>query len=168
MSKIYNVLDVSLYVAHHSAEKGTPISNLQLQKILYYIQAMFLVNKGVECFNEEILHWNYGPVIREAYDEFKVYGNGFIPKDVEYSKIIFDSKTNQIDFSKESLDDELFCLEDIVLMNVVIDAYRTKAPFELVNKTHQEDPWSKTQSNEIIPKQKIEEYYKNNKERILK
>lgn len=167
MNKIYNVLDVSLYVANYSAEKKTPISNLQLQKILYYIQAMFLVNKGVECFKEEILHWTYGPVIKEAYDEFKGYGNSIIPKDASYTIINFDNKTHRIKFDHKKLDINMFLAEDIALMNEVIEAYRKKQPFELVRKTHSEDPWANTNSDEIIMKKSIENYYRNNKDKIL-
>lgn len=167
MSKIYNVLDVSLYVVNYSAKKETPISNLQLQKILYYIQAMFLVNKGVECFKEDIVRWTYGPVVKEAYDEFRAYGNNKIPKEAQYSNISFDNKTNNIKFEQKKLDEGVFLPEDIALMNSVIEAYRNKEAFELVNKTHSEDPWKKTKPNEIMKKEIIRNYYVSNKENIL-
>lgn len=37
MSAPYNVLDVSRYVINYSNEKDSGISNLKLQKILYFI-----------------------------------------------------------------------------------------------------------------------------------
>ena len=30
------------------------------------------------CFNEEILYWTYGPVIKEAYNEYKIYARNNI------------------------------------------------------------------------------------------
>jgi uncharacterized phage-associated protein len=39
-----------------------PISNLQLQKILYYIQKTFLEN-GMVAFDDEIEAWKFGPVV---------------------------------------------------------------------------------------------------------
>ena len=49
---MYNVLDVAIYVINyaHDADCGESMSNLKLQKILYYIQAAFLVEKNRECF----------------------------------------------------------------------------------------------------------------------
>ena len=40
---MYNVLDVAIYVINyaHDADYGESMSNLKLQKILYYIQAAF-------------------------------------------------------------------------------------------------------------------------------
>ena len=51
---MYNVLDVAIYVINyaHDADCGESMSNLKLQKILYYIQAAFLVEKNRECFKE--------------------------------------------------------------------------------------------------------------------
>ena len=41
----YKVLDVCKYVIDYSNEKEYGISNLKLQKILYFIQAYFLIKK---------------------------------------------------------------------------------------------------------------------------
>lgn len=41
----YNALDVSQYVIKYSNEQDYGISNLKLQKILYFIQAYFLIEK---------------------------------------------------------------------------------------------------------------------------
>lgn len=48
----YDVLDVSRYVIKYSNERDYGISNLKLQKVLYFIQAYFLTNteNGTPCF----------------------------------------------------------------------------------------------------------------------
>lgn len=51
---MYNVLDVCRYVINYSNDKDYDISNLKLQKLLYFIQAYFLINKNETCFNETI------------------------------------------------------------------------------------------------------------------
>ena len=51
---IYKVLDVSRHVINYSNEKEYGISNLKLQKILYFIQAFFLVSASEQCFEEKI------------------------------------------------------------------------------------------------------------------
>ena len=49
-----NVLDVCRYIINYSNKKDYVISNLKLQKILYFTQAFFLMNKenGEPCFTE--------------------------------------------------------------------------------------------------------------------
>lgn len=64
---MYNVLDVCRYVINYSNDKDYDISNLKLQKLLYFIQAYFLINKNETCFNETIEAWDFGPVIPKAY-----------------------------------------------------------------------------------------------------
>ena len=73
---MYNVLDVAIYVINyaHDADCGESMSNLKLQKILYYIQAAFLVEKNRECFKAVIIAGEFGPVIPEVYQKYKIYG----------------------------------------------------------------------------------------------
>ena len=50
------------------------ICNLQLQKILYYIQECFLKEKHRKAFPEPIEAWQYGPVVPKVYDKYCIYG----------------------------------------------------------------------------------------------
>lgn len=76
---MYSALKVARYIIWWCNSNGYSISNLKLQKILYFVQAQFLVARGVPCFGEDIQAWEYGPVIPEVYREYKVYGGGNIP-----------------------------------------------------------------------------------------
>ena len=60
--RVYNVLDVSRYVINYCNKNNYWVSNLKLQKILYFVQALFITTKGVECFIEEIEAWDFGLV----------------------------------------------------------------------------------------------------------
>lgn len=73
------VKDVARYVVYYYNYNGWAISNLKLQKILYFLQADFLVNEGEPCFDEEIEAWDYGPVVPEIYHAYKFYGGNSIP-----------------------------------------------------------------------------------------
>ena len=86
----YKVLDVCRHVINYSNEHDYGISNLKLQKVLYFIQAYFLTKKKdhTPCFDEKIEAWDFGPVVPEAYHEYKQYGSGDIPTIESY--IIFD------------------------------------------------------------------------------
>ena len=56
----YNVLDVCRHVINYSNENDYGISNLKLQKVLYFIQAYFVTNKKdhAPCFDEKILQFD--------------------------------------------------------------------------------------------------------------
>ena len=64
----YKVLDVCRHVINYSNEHDYGISNLKLQKVLYFIQAYFLTKKKdhTPCFDEKIEAWDFGPVVPEA------------------------------------------------------------------------------------------------------
>lgn len=59
LSKPYNVMDVANYVVQHFIDRGTPINNLLLNKILYYLQADSLRQTGKPLFKEQIEKWGY-------------------------------------------------------------------------------------------------------------
>lgn len=60
-----------------------PISHLQLQKILYFSHAMCLVELGRPLIDGEFEAWNYGPVCREVYSEFRRFGSRPISEAIE-------------------------------------------------------------------------------------
>ena len=47
------------------------ITNLVLQKLLYFIQAHSLLTNHIEAFNNRMEARMYGPVVPEVYDNFK-------------------------------------------------------------------------------------------------
>lgn len=55
------------------------ISNLKLQKLLYYAQGSYLALTNEPLFNENILAWKHGPVVNEVYQVYKKYGSDGIP-----------------------------------------------------------------------------------------
>ena len=40
----YSALEVARYIIHHEAQQGRTVSNLRLQKLLYFVQVQFVVN----------------------------------------------------------------------------------------------------------------------------
>lgn len=69
----YDVMDIARYVINYCIDIGKPISNLKLQKLLYYIQTAFLLDKGKSCFNGIITKWRHGPVVVDVYNEFRKF-----------------------------------------------------------------------------------------------
>lgn len=52
-------------------ENNEQITNLRLQKLLYFIQVFCLVKYNILAFNDKIEAWPYGPVVPEAYFAYK-------------------------------------------------------------------------------------------------
>ena len=84
-----SALDLSKYIITKCMNYRKPISNLQLQKILYYIQVEFLKTKGVPAFSDEIEAWQFGPVVRAVYQQY--CGAGSFPLRFVYEKNIADA-----------------------------------------------------------------------------
>ncbi len=119
---MYDALDIAAYVIKQCHKKETTISNLKLQKILYFIQAEFLVKKGVPCFNQAIEAWDFGPVVPEVYHKFKVYGGAAIP---------FAEEFTHCDISDE----------DKKLIKIIINVCSKYSAAQLVEITHRQSPW---------------------------
>ena len=63
---IMRALDVANYfIANYGG--GTEMTNLKLNKLVYFAQAVSLKQYGVPLFSDEIQAWSYGPVEPEVY-----------------------------------------------------------------------------------------------------
>ena len=136
----YNVLDVSRYVINYSNEKDYGISNLKLQKVLYFIQAYFLINeeKKTPCFCERIEAWDFGPVVPEAYREYKQYGSTNIPTMMSF--IGFD-EADIWNSERKLYQTGIISETDEKLINEVVDKFSDFSATDLVTLTHNQAPW---------------------------
>lgn len=92
----YSALDIAKYMVEKCADSGSPISNLQLQKILFYIQKEY-INEGALLFDDLFEAWKFGPVIPKVYYSFCEFGGMPIVPLTDYD-VELDSKTkNKID-----------------------------------------------------------------------
>lgn len=111
----YNAIDIAKYIINKCTLENCPISNLHLQKILYFLQRKYLREKGITLFIDEIQAWQFGPVVPEVYYQYCGFGSFAIS--LKYYDIdIFDEDAKIID--------------DVVVEN------RSKNPWELVKETH--------------------------------
>lgn len=156
---VYNVLDVCRHVINYSNEKGYGISNLKLQKILYFIQAYFLISTPSKCFYEKIEAWDFGPVVPEAYREYKQYGGMWIPS---ISKIYFLDRENPWKSEAIPYFDNVIEKADKERIDAVVDKFSDYSATGLVTLTHAQAPWinayEKGKSNEITT-DAIKEYF---------
>ena len=62
-------------------ESGELVSNLKIQKLLYYAQGYAVGMGGVmsPLFKEKIYAWKHGPVVKEVYTNYSTFGSGALP-----------------------------------------------------------------------------------------
>lgn len=122
-------------------EDAEYISNLKLQKLLYYAQGTYLAITGYELFHEPILAWKHGPVVNSVYQEYK------------------ENKANGIVYEKP-FDFNEFDPETENILEEVYDCFGQYSAWKLRNMTHSEEPWISTDINEVISNDKIKDYFK--------
>lgn len=143
--KMYHAKEVAQYCLYYCTQIGQPISNLQLQKILYYVQANFLVTKGSPCFSDEIVAWKYGPVVEDVYYYYKPY---------LADKITIEEFNGEI----EPLDKQL--------IEQVCDSKSKYSAGALVRQTHQETPWKVTSKSASISQKTMKSFFSENQVKI--
>lgn len=70
---MYKAIDLANYIVDKCIKDNTPITNLQLQRILYIVQKDFL-KRGYRAFSDEIEAWEFGPVVPNVYFYFCGFG----------------------------------------------------------------------------------------------
>ncbi len=162
MKEPYDVLEVCRYAIEYSNNKGYGISNLKLQKILYFIQAYFLINtqRKRPCFGDKIEAWNFGPVVPRAYYEYRRFGSTNIPTMKSIMRINYD---NIWDSEREYFDDNNISDKDKKRIREVIDTFSNYSATSLVTLTHNQDTWKNAYQqnmNNEITIDAIREYFK--------
>lgn len=163
----YRAMDIAQYVINYSINENKPVSNLKLQKLLYYIQAAFIVETKEPCFVDDLKNWRHGPVVPVVYSEYKRYLNNVIKdRQIGFSQLTLDENMNIVVISGEYSENK-FKEEDRVLINKVVDSLSGFKPWELVDRTHEEDPWLKdSQSDEIISNESILRYFSKSENKL--
>ncbi len=130
------------FLAKQDEDSGDTISNLKLQKLVYYAQGYYLAIFDKPLFNEEIEAWTHGPVVPELYHRFKEHGATSIPA------------ISDLDISK--FDDEVQGFLD-----EVYDVFNQFSGWTLRNMTHEELPWKQHEATaSVIPKNTLLDFFK--------
>ena len=114
------------------------ITNLKLQKLLYFVQAICLMIFGEKAFPEKILAWSYGPVVNEVYQQYKQN---------HASKINSESNVKNISSGLYKIIEE------------VINSYGLFEANRLIDLTHEEEPCLNTEINKEIGIDLIKNYF---------
>ncbi len=136
-----NVQDAAKYfLLRANEDEDTSISNLKLQKLIYYAQAFHLAIFEEPLFDEEFEAWTHGPVCPEVYHLYKEFGSDPIKFEVNL-KI----------FSQEQLD----------ILDEVNEIFGQFSAWKLRNISHEDEPWKEREATAgVIEKTRMIEFYK--------
>ena len=87
MANVFDVANLFIQIANQSEDDS--ITNLKLNKLLYYAQGTFLARTGKPLFSNQIEAWTFGPVVPEIYQKYKVCSNTPIPTCDEIDPSVF-------------------------------------------------------------------------------
>ncbi len=140
----YKYETICEYIVLLSMQREKQITNLRLQKVLYYVQGYFLKLFEYPAFNEDIQAWQYGPVVPEAYYDYCIFGNRPLKTNTDWQDICIETKEKKI-------------------INKVFERCCDISIGQLVEQTHNEDPWKNTKKlKETIPLELINDYFASN------
>lgn len=142
----YSAIDVARwFVAWATSDDEAHLTNLKLQKLLYYAQGASFALKGAPMFDDDIQAWAHGPVVPDVYHHYKDFRSGEIEQG-------------------EPFDWDLIGLDDAKILVRVWNTYGAKSAWKLRDMTHDEAPWvdhfRANVSGIVIPKEDISVYFK--------
>lgn len=120
---------VADYIIRFSHEHGDPITNLKLQKLVYYAQGWHLGLFDKPLFDDRLEAWVHGPVQPSLYHRYKEYRWNPISEDPGHA-VLLPSLTAHLD--------------------EIMAAYGGMSAYDLERLSHQESPWLKARGD--IPK----------------
>lgn len=132
----------AFFITRAAEEDDIGLSNLKLQKLIYYAQGFHLAIHESPLFPERIEAWTHGPVCPTVYREYKQYGSGLIPA----------PSVNPV---QELSDDERGLLEEVFLVFGQFSAWKLR------DMTHEESPWKNHEAAaDTIPNDELKAYFK--------
>lgn len=139
---MYKAIEFSQYVINWCNNHSIVITNLKLQKLLYFLQGEFCSSTGKRLLQDDFYAWQLGPVIPNVYNSFAMYSSFPLPS--RKTDISIDDKyKNQIDR--------------------ILSRYAYKSTWDLVDLSHSQDPWKYNYQifgdKSLIPYQTIERFF---------
>lgn len=144
-----DVIKNSEYIISFYKEYGKAITNLEVQKLLYFLEAIYMVCTDEDyLYNEDFSAWNFGPVNTTIYNQYKNFGS--VPIELDHEVII-----NQ---------------NNLKYIQMLYDLFKDFNATQLVNLSHMEgSPWHTIYSeyngtiprDQMISKRKTKEWFNN-------
>ena len=140
--KQYNIIDIAKYLINlANLDEEDSITNLKLQKLLYYAQGVHLALYEKPLFEEELEAWDHGPINKQVLDVFQDGKNPILTQKLD--KDLPQEVKNHL--------------------KQIFNAYGQFTAWKLRDMTHEESPWKDVYSpkckNGIISKKSLKNYF---------
>ena len=142
----YSALTIARYFLSLADENsGDLISNLKLQKLLYYAQGFSVALRGINnpLFEEDIYAWKHGPVVKPVYQFYSRYKSDALP----------------IGKAPNGLDPK-----DVKFLDEMYRVFGKFSAWKLREMTHRESPWQDNYDpnimDAIIPLKDLRAYFR--------
>lgn len=127
------------------------VTNMSIQKMLYYAQGFFKAIYGKDLFNDDCQAWVYGPVYPKIYEKYRNIQN-----------------LESLSVSELNTGVDTLSKEELSFLKEIFNAFGIYSGYALRDMTHKEDPWKNTRiglpaearSERIIKKEDMENYFK--------
>jgi uncharacterized phage-associated protein len=154
MAKVSYDLIADYFIAF-SNDTGNLITNLKLQKLMYYAQAWHITIFNEPLFDKDFEAWVHGPVLADLYHEYKSF---------KWHPIEREDLEDKFKIIESQLDKELK-----EFMEELCDEYFGLTAYELERLTHSEAPWKNARSgltpdqssSEEISRDDMKDFYSN-------
>lgn len=149
MFENFSSIDVKVvarwFINNVDREAGEAITQLKVQKLVYYADAWFLANFDKPLIEPDFEAWAHGPAIRALYAKYRDYGWDALPMEKGARPTP----------------------EVAEFLQAVYDEYGQFSAKTLERMTHEEKPWidaraglpPEAASNSVIPKLEIRNFY---------
>lgn len=149
---LFGVSDKMLLIISYIFEQMKEVTPLALQKLLYFIQGIYMVLLEKPLYEEDCMAWVHGPVYEDVYDLFRDFKYNPIEDD---RFAIFKDRFEELNEHEKKV------------INLVINTFGKYSGKVLEDITHEERPWKNARvgyeasepSREIISKDEIKNYF---------
>ena len=155
---IYSAMDIARYIINFCIDIGSPIENVKLQKILYYVQVAFLLEEHSPCFNEEITKWRHRPVVIDVYKSYRGFIDLPIIKQEHYKQLELNDEL-EVKLITKTFDANIIKSEHQKLINKVVLGLASVDTWDLVSKTQEEEPFICTKKDDVMSLLSIYTYF---------
>ncbi|WP_317328373.1 Panacea domain-containing protein [Ruthenibacterium lactatiformans] len=139
---MFSAHNIAIYVINWCLDRNIQITNLKLQKLLYFLQGEYSKTTGNRLIIDDFYAWQLGPVVPSVYAEYSIFSSSALPAQ---KQTVFISN------------------EDACVMDAILQKYAYCSTWNLVELSHQQDPWKYQHEifgdKALIPYKSIADYF---------
>lgn len=159
MKHEYKALDVAKCLLYLAKSKNIEITNLKLQKLLYFCEAYYMcITDENQMFEDNFNALTYGPVVLKVYNKYKAWLSLPIEVDAEDNCMVFEISEEDNEKYKETINSVLEQFGPLKSSQLVALTHMKGSPWDEVWKKNNET--SDYGASGIIPKDKTKDWFR--------